>query len=154
MLYEKGGRHGAAGASGATPIVLLTKKDLCNNLEEKLREVEEIAIGVDVLAISSIDESYTEVLELLEQGKTYAFLGSSGVGKSTLINRLLGEEILSTNGLRNDDKGRHTNEPGCAILAALAQGTLDEKRWESYRKLIVENAYAADGDSYLREKKE
>ena len=62
--------------------------------------------------------------------------------------------MSSTNGLRNDDKGRHTNEPGCAILAALAQGTLDDKRWESYRKLIVENAYAADGDSYLREKNE
>lgn len=195
--------------SGATPIVLLTKKDLCEDIEKKLHRVERVAAGVDTLMISSFDASYTEVENLLEEGKTYAFLGSSGVGKSTLINRMMGEEILATNGLRNDDKGRHTtthrqlislkngafvidtpgmrelgvwdnqegisatfsdieelerqckfgncshtSEPGCAILAALAGGILDEKRWESYQKLSVENAYAADGDSYLREKNE
>ena len=132
-----------------------------------------------------------------------AFVGSSGVGKSTLINKLLGEERLATNGLRNDDKGRHTTthrelialpcgamaidtpgmrelgmwdsaegvsvafadieelasrcrcrncthtrEPGCAVRAALQSGELNGERFVFYKKLLVENAYAGDSDSY------
>ena len=95
--------------SGATPVVVLTKSDLCDDLEQKLSEVSSVAFGVDVLVTTSTKENgYRELLPFISEGKTIAFIGSSGVGKSTLINRLLGKEQLKTNGLRNDDKGRHT----------------------------------------------
>ena len=88
---------------------VLTKSDLCDDLENKLSEVSSVAFGIDVLVTTSTEENgYKELLPLISEGKTIAFIGSSGVGKSTLINRLLGKERLKTNGLRNDDKGRHT----------------------------------------------
>lgn len=95
--------------SMATPIVVLTKADLCENITEKLAEVATVAIGVDVIVTSSIsDDGYTEINQYLGKGKTAAFIGSSGVGKSTLINRLMGREVLATMDIREDDKGRHT----------------------------------------------
>lgn len=95
--------------SGAMPVVVLTKSDLCADLEQKLSEVSSVAFGVDILVTTSTEENgYKELLPFISEGKTIAFIGSSGVGKSTLINRLLGKEQLKTNGLRNDDKGRHT----------------------------------------------
>ena len=95
--------------SGAVPVVVLTKADLCSNLEHKLFEVSSVAEGVDVLVTNTINQDgYEEIYPYLTEGKTIAFIGSSGVGKSTLINCLLGEKHLDTNGLRNDDKGRHT----------------------------------------------
>lgn len=99
----------AAWDSGAAPVILLTKKDLCDDLDEKLMQIEDIAPGVDIITSTSISEDGIKQVEpYLEKGKTYAFTGSSGVGKSTLINRLLKEDRLETNGLRNDGKGRHT----------------------------------------------
>ncbi len=95
--------------SGAIPIIILTKYDLCNDIEIKVNEVENIAIGIDVLTVSNKDEnSIKNVLKYLKNGITACFIGSSGVGKSTLINNLLRREQLETNGIRNDDKGRHT----------------------------------------------
>lgn len=95
--------------SGAVPVVVLTKSDLCEDIEKKLNELSSLTVGVDVLITTSMsDEGYLSVKKYIIPGKTVVFLGSSGVGKSTLINRLIGEEILSTQGLRNDDKGRHT----------------------------------------------
>lgn len=95
--------------SGAIPIIILTKYDLCNDIEIKVNEVENIAIGIDVLTVSNKDEnSIKNVLKYLKNGITACFIGSSGVGKSTLINNLLRREQLETNSIRNDDKGRHT----------------------------------------------
>ncbi len=95
--------------SMATPVIVLTKSDLCPDLETKLREIESVAIGLDVIITTSMTiDGYTEVLNYLHKGKTIAFIGSSGVGKSTLINKLIGVDILTTNEIRNDDKGRHT----------------------------------------------
>ena len=95
--------------SGAMPVIVLTKSDLCMEIEVRLNEISSIAIGVDVLVTTSTsDEGYQSLKRYLSNGKTVAFIGSSGVGKSTLINCLLGQNILDTNGIRNDDKGRHT----------------------------------------------
>lgn len=95
--------------SSATPVIILTKCDLCEDTQSRKREVEDIAAGIDIIITSSMEtDGYVSVLPYLKEGKTAVLLGSSGVGKSTLINRLLGEDILETSGLRNDDKGRHT----------------------------------------------
>jgi ribosome biogenesis GTPase len=95
--------------SMATPVVLLTKADLCGDIPARLAEVHSVAIGVDVLVTTSMDvDGYAGVNKYLGHGKTAAFIGSSGVGKSTLINRLMGEEILVTRETGENDKGRHT----------------------------------------------
>lgn len=107
--------------SGASPVIVLTKADLCDDLHAKMAAVEAIAIGVEVLVTSAVDQDgYTQVLPYISPGRTVAFIGSSGVGKSTLINCLLGENRMDTNGLRNDDKGRHTTTHRELIL--LPQG--------------------------------
>lgn len=98
----------AAWESGSIPVVLLTKSDLCDDLDLKLAQVQGSAIGVDILTTSALRNELDSLLSYMAPGKTVAFLGSSGAGKSTLINRLLGEERLKTGGLRNDDRGRHT----------------------------------------------
>lgn len=98
----------AAWDSGAVPVIVLTKSDLCPNIESFKNQVSEAAFGTDIITTTNDDDSYKKLLQYIDTGKTAALIGSSGVGKSTLINRLLGEERLETNGLRNDDKGRHT----------------------------------------------
>lgn len=95
--------------SGATPVIVLTKADVCQNVPEILHEVGSVAVGVDILVTTTKKtEGYDSVIKYLVPGKTVALIGSSGVGKSTLINRLYGEDVLVTNEIRNDDKGRHT----------------------------------------------
>ncbi len=98
----------AAWDSGADPVVVLTKLDVCDDLG-KVVEAETIAVGVPVLAVSSVTgEGLDEVRALLAPARTFVLLGSSGTGKSTLVNRLAGRELMATGGLRSDGKGRHT----------------------------------------------
>ncbi|HXG93647.1 MAG TPA: ribosome small subunit-dependent GTPase A [Blastocatellia bacterium] len=96
--------------SGAHPVIILNKADLADDLEARVREVESISQGLPVHAISAKREEGLEALkQYLGQGVTAAFLGSSGVGKSTLINRLLGRERQKVSEVRqSDDRGRHT----------------------------------------------
>lgn len=94
--------------SGATPVAVLTKADLCSAVGERIAEVQNAAPGVDVLAVSLLDEDTGAVMRHVLPGRTVAFIGSSGVGKSTLINRLTGTDSIATRETGNDDKGRHT----------------------------------------------
>ncbi|MFL6068859.1 MAG: ribosome small subunit-dependent GTPase A [Gaiellaceae bacterium] len=177
--------------SGAQPVVLLTKADLCDDVESRVYEVESVAYGVPVHAVSAPHGDGVETVRgYVPGGRTAALLGSSGVGKSTLVNALLGEELLATQDIREDGRGRHTTthrqlvplpegglmldtpgmrelqlwdadsgleaafgdvesiaaqcrfadcshrrEPDCAVRTALAAGTLDVERYESWRKL-------------------
>lgn len=95
--------------SGAVPVIVLTKSDLCYDIKQMLSEAESVAIGVDTIVTSAVnEEGYLGVTKYAQDGQTIAFIGSSGVDKSTLINRLIGENRLDTKDVRNDDKGRHT----------------------------------------------
>ncbi|MCM3672172.1 ribosome small subunit-dependent GTPase A [Mesobacillus maritimus] len=184
--------------SGANPVIVLTKADLCQNVEEKISEVETVAFGVPIHACSVKENTGIDQLKVyFDDHKTVALLGSSGAGKSTLTNALLGEEKQLVQDVRDgDDRGRHTtthrellllksggiiidtpgmrelqlwesdnalshsfqdieelaencrfrdcshkSEPGCAIQSAIALGTLDENRYQSYVKLQKELAY-------------
>ncbi|MDP2233916.1 MAG: ribosome small subunit-dependent GTPase A [Actinomycetota bacterium] len=96
--------------SGARPVVVLTKADLVEDADEVARFVSEIAIGVEVIVESAVTGiGIDAVRAAVPLGTTAALLGGSGVGKSTLVNRLVGHEVLLTNETRSgDDKGRHT----------------------------------------------
>jgi ribosome biogenesis GTPase / thiamine phosphate phosphatase len=184
--------------SGARPVIVLNKADLCLQLEQRLAEMERIAWNVPVVALSAHTGNGMESLSpFLAPGQTLVLLGSSGVGKSTLVNRLLGEDVQSVQPTRqSDSRGRHTttvrqlfrlpcgaliidtpglrelqlwdatdglaqafadlealaaqcrfrncrheSEPGCAVQAALVNGSLDEERLENRRKLEREQAF-------------
>jgi ribosome biogenesis GTPase / thiamine phosphate phosphatase len=181
---------------GADPVIVLNKADLAYDLDAQLAETELVAFGVPVHPVSAETGAGVEELgRYLAGNRTVVLLGSSGVGKSSLINRLLGEERFQIGDVRSDGRGRHTTthrelvpvpgggviidtpglrelqlwdadegldqafvdvaeliaacrfsdcqhrtEPGCAIKAALADGSLPADRWESYQKLQRELA--------------
>ena len=96
--------------SGATPVILLTKADLVEDYWEYLTQVERVAPGVNTHVVSAhTGYGLNRLNAYLQPGKTVVFLGSSGIGKSSLVNALAGAEIMAVNGIREDDsKGRHT----------------------------------------------
>jgi ribosome biogenesis GTPase len=125
--------------SGAQPVVVLNKTDLCADFAARVTEAEGVAIGAPVYAVSSLTgEGLNELERELLPGQTIAMLGSSGVGKSTLINRLLGEDVLATRAVRpGDDRGRHTTSARSLLLlpsGALVMdtpGMRELQLWES-----------------------
>ncbi|MFZ5784877.1 MAG: ribosome small subunit-dependent GTPase A [Acidobacteriota bacterium] len=96
--------------SGARPVVVLNKADLCADVAARVAEIEAVAPGVEVRAATTVTGDGLETFNVhLRSGVTGALLGSSGVGKSTIINRLAGREVVRTSAVRaDDDRGRHT----------------------------------------------
>lgn len=183
--------------AGVEPVVVLTRADLSDDVDECLAAVRSLEPMLMVEAVNALEQdSVAKLTPWCGEGKTVLFLGSSGVGKSTLVNTLTGSAVQATSGIREDDsKGRHTttgrslhalpsggmlldtpgmrelqladvedglertfadiselarscrfadcghiSEPGCAILAALESGALDERRLNNYRKILREQA--------------
>lgn len=110
--------------SGASPAIILTKSDLVDDIREYNTKIEEVAIGVPIFYISSLTgEGIDELKNYLKPKETIVFLGSSGVGKSSLVNALTGEEVMKVNDIREDDsKGRHTTTHRQLIM--LSNGTM------------------------------
>ena len=96
--------------SGASPVIVLNKADICQDLDHRIQAVETIALGVPVVPLSALQQNNLEALTTyLTPGHTIALLGSSGVGKSTLTNQLMGNTVQATQAVREDDShGRHT----------------------------------------------
>jgi len=193
----------------ATPIVLLTKSDLVSNAKFFVTTLKYAVGDAEVIPISIVDGTGLAELEpYLADGKTSLFIGSSGVGKSSLINYLMGQNVMAVNEVRDDDsKGRHTtthrqlfvlptgamvidmpgvrsvglwdaqegvsetfteiedllrdcrfsdcqhkHEPGCAVQIAIESGDLSTERWDNYKSLLAEAAYAIDKTAAQKER--
>lgn len=198
-------------ASGAQPVVILSKADVCEDAETRRAEVSGHCPGVSVYVTSAATgDGVADVRSLIHEGVTVAFVGSSGAGKSTLINALLGEErmatrevresdgrgvhttthrqllrlpgggvLIDTPGMRElrltDEEGldrvfeeitvlaagcrfndcRHGTEPGCAVRAAVEEGSLDPDRLDHFHQLQREAAsYALRQDEHARRQAE
>jgi ribosome biogenesis GTPase / thiamine phosphate phosphatase len=126
----------AAWNSGAEPVLVLTKLDLCDE-PGKVAQAEALAVGVPVVAVSNVTGAgIADVRGFLRAGRTVALLGSSGVGKSTLLNRLAGRRLMPTAELRRDGRGRHTTRhrhlhvlPGGALVVD-SPGLRELQVWE------------------------
>jgi len=109
--------------SGAEPVVVLGRADLCpdwgTDVAAELAGLATVAPGVRVLALSCYTgQGVDEIAAMLTPGRTAVLLGSSGVGKSTLVNRLAGRDLLATGEIRDDGKGRHTTTTRQLVLLA------------------------------------
>jgi ribosome biogenesis GTPase / thiamine phosphate phosphatase len=111
--------------SGARPVIVLNKADACEDAREKAAEMERVTIGTAVRVLSATTgQGFGELEEFLRPGHTLVLLGSSGVGKSTIANRLLGKAVQEVRSVReSDSRGRHTTTarelfalPGGALL--------------------------------------
>lgn len=96
--------------SGANPVIVLNKADLCQTVEQRIDQVEAIAAGVPICVLSAVQQQGLDELDqYLGLGQTVALLGSSGVGKSTITNQLLGNQVQTVQSVRQkDDRGKHT----------------------------------------------
>ena len=96
--------------SGAQPVIVLTKADLAQDVEAMAAEAEAVAFGVPVIVVSAVTgQGLDAVAEQLKAGETAVIVGSSGVGKSTLVNALAGEVLMAVSDIReHDETGRHT----------------------------------------------
>ena len=114
----------AVWSSGAVPLVIITKADLAIDVREVVVGAEAVSVGADVVAVSSsMGEGLDDLRARMAPGSTMVLIGPSGVGKSSLVNALAGEQVLSTRETRGDGKGRHTTTtrhlvplPGGALL--------------------------------------
>lgn len=130
--------------SGSNPVIILSKADLVTDLKAKMHQVSSVAIGVPVIAVSVLEGTGTEeILPYLAPGKTVALIGSSGVGKSSLVNYFTGFEKQLVQEIReSDDKGKHTTThremvllPGGAILID-TPGMREIQLWSSEEGII------------------
>ncbi len=193
------------------PVIVLTKADLCGQVDHFVDQTSKLSQGIAVVVVNALEPACaTQLAPWLQPGQTVAFVGSSGVGKSTLVNTLAGASQATAGIREGDSKGRHTttaremfalesyawvidtpgmrefkvgavqaglgnvfenieslsaqcrfrdsrheSETGCAVLAAIAGGQLDERRLVSYRKLQREaaNAAMATHERHARERK-
>jgi ribosome biogenesis GTPase len=112
--------------SGASPVVILNKSDVADHLAEDMDEIQALTVGIPVHAMSAKDNTGLEVVTgYLGPGRTGALLGSSGVGKSTIVNALIGEERFKTRDVReHDSRGRHTTRHRNLIVLPERRGLL------------------------------
>jgi ribosome biogenesis GTPase len=114
----------AVWSSGASPLVVVTKSDLVDDPGEVVSSLESVCVGADLVTVSAQDGDGLESLRSrVPSGVTMALIGPSGVGKSSLVNALVGHELLATTATRRDGKGRHTTTsrhliavPGSGLL--------------------------------------
>lgn len=113
--------------SGANPVIVLNKADLCSNIEQRIAEVETIAFGVPLIVLSAAQNQGLDALtSYFQPGQTVALLGSSGVGKSTLTNQLKGETIQAVQPVRRGDRrGRHTTTHRELIVLPMGGSIID-----------------------------
>jgi ribosome biogenesis GTPase len=130
--------------AGVEPVIVLTKADLCDHVEGYFATARRIQAKVVVLAVNAIaSQSVAQLVPWLAPGQTVAFVGSSGVGKSTLANSLMGESLQQTGGIReNDARGRHTTTAREMFPTAFGAWIIDTP---GMRELRVGAAEAALG---------